>query len=167
MTKTALVYSDAYGRFDYGPEHPLRMERLGLTWRLMEAYGLTTLPNVSVRAPEPATERALALWHTPDYLDVLKAANGGVVPEHAARCGLGPGDNPVFPGLWDAARLCAGGSRVALPLATSSAASSEPPAQSRAASQSPRNTGLSPGPRPQRAACSGTTPPFAALRTSR
>ena len=119
MITTALVHSDAYGRFDYGPEHPLRMERLGLTWRLMEAYGLTTLPNVSVRAPEPATERALALWHTPDYLDVLKAANGGVVPEHAARCGLGPGDNPVFRGLWDAARLCAGGSLLAAELVAS------------------------------------------------
>jgi acetoin utilization protein AcuC len=116
---TALVHSDAYQRFDYGPEHPLRMERLGLTWRLMEAYGLTTLPNVSVRAPEPATERAIALWHTSDYLDVLKAANSGVVPEHAARCGLGPGDNPVFPGLWDAARLCAGGSLLAAELVAS------------------------------------------------
>ena len=119
MTKTALVYSDAYGRFDYGPEHPLRMERLGLTWRLMEAYGLTALPNARVHLPEPATEHAVALWHTQDYLDVLKAANGGAVPEHAARCGLGPGDNPVFPGLWDAARLCAGGSLLAAELVAS------------------------------------------------
>ncbi len=117
--KTALVYSDAYGRFDYGPEHPLRMERLGLTWRLMQAYGLTALPNARVHLPEPATEQALALWHTRDYLDVLKAANGGTAPEHAARCGLGPGDNPVFPGLWDAARLCAGGSLLAAELVAS------------------------------------------------
>src|SRR5262245_14174770 len=32
------------------------------------------------------------------------------VPPHAARYGLGPGDNPVFPGLWEAAQLVAGGS---------------------------------------------------------
>ena len=119
VTTTSLVYSDAYGRFDYGPEHPLRMERLGLTWRLMEAYGLTALPNARVHLPEPATEHAVALWHTQDYLDVLKAANGGAVPEHAARYGLGPGDNPVFPGLWDAARLCAGGSLLAVELVAS------------------------------------------------
>ena len=43
--KTALVHSDEWRRFDYGPEHPLRMERLGLTFRLMEAYGLTSLPR--------------------------------------------------------------------------------------------------------------------------
>jgi len=119
MIKTALVHSDAYTRFDYGPEHPLRMERLGLTWRLMEAYGLTTLPNASAHAPDPAIESAIARWHTKDYLDVLKAANGGVPPPNAERCGLGPGDNPVFPGLWDAARLCAGGSLLAAELVAS------------------------------------------------
>src|SRR5437764_14463373 len=95
------------------------MERLGRTGGLMQAYGLTALPNARARLPEPASEEALALWHTRDYLDVLKAANGGTVPEHAARCGLGPGDNPVFPGLWDAARLCAGGSLLAAELVAS------------------------------------------------
>jgi acetoin utilization protein AcuC len=32
---------------------------------------------------------------------------------HAVRYGLGPGDNPIFPGLWEAAQLAAGGSIVA------------------------------------------------------
>src|SRR6266550_2409671 len=61
------------------------MERLGLTWRLMEAYGLTTLPDATVHAPAPASERALEVWHTREYLAVLKAANGGVAPPHAER----------------------------------------------------------------------------------
>ncbi|MBI1963892.1 MAG: acetoin utilization protein AcuC, partial [Candidatus Rokubacteria bacterium] len=117
--KTALVHSDAWQRFDYGPEHPLRMERLGLTWRLMEAYGLTTLPQATVQAPEPAPERVIASYHAPEYLDVLKAANGGVAPRGAERYGLGPGDNPVFPGLWDAARVVAGGSLLAAELVAS------------------------------------------------
>ena len=51
---TAIIYSDEWHQFDYGPEHPLRMERLGLTWRLMEAYGLTALPRAKVWAPERA-----------------------------------------------------------------------------------------------------------------
>ena len=54
---TAIIYSDEWRRFDYGPEHPLRMERLGLTWRLMEAYGLTALPRAKVLAPERAERR--------------------------------------------------------------------------------------------------------------
>jgi len=111
--KTGLIHSGDWARFDYGPEHPLRMERLGLTWRLMEAYGLTALPDVSLRAPEPATEDAIGLFHSREYLDVLKAADGGQAPAVACRYGLGPGDNPVFPGMWDAARLVAGGSLLA------------------------------------------------------
>src|SRR5213594_1796010 len=118
-TKTALIHSDAWTRFDYGPQHPLRMERLGLTWRLMEAYGLTALPGAVVRAPEPAPESALAVYHGAEYLQMLKATNGGQAPKLAERFGLGPGDNPVFPGLWDAARLCAAGSILAADLVAS------------------------------------------------
>jgi len=95
------------------------MERLGLTWRLMEAYGLTALPGAVVRAPEPAPESALAVYHGAEYLQMLKATNGGQAPKLAERFGLGPGDNPVFPGLWDAARLCASGSLLAADLVAS------------------------------------------------
>ena len=76
--KTALIHSDQYTRFDYGPEHPLRMERLGLTWRLMEAYGLTTLPDAKVLAPEPAGEAAIGRFHGRQYLEILKAVSGGL-----------------------------------------------------------------------------------------
>jgi acetoin utilization protein AcuC len=114
--KTALVHSDDWRRFDYGPQHPLRMERLGLTWRLMEAYGLTTLPGVAVHRPEAAPESAIARYHHPDYIAMLKACNEGVVPRAAAAFGLGPGDNPVFRGVWDCARLVGGGSLLAADL---------------------------------------------------
>ncbi len=111
--RTALIHSEAWSRFDYGPEHPLRMERLGLTWRLMRAYGLTALPGMRVVAPEPAAEGDIGRFHTPEYLEVLKAANTGREPADGAVYGLGAGDNPVFRGLWEAARLVAAGSLLA------------------------------------------------------
>lgn len=111
--KTALVHSERSERFDYGPEHPLRMERLGLTWRLMEAYGLTSLPHAKLFAPEPADEEAIAKFHTREYLEVLKAVSSGLHVPDAPRYGLGPGDNPIFPGLWDVACLIVGGSLLA------------------------------------------------------
>ncbi|MBI2205592.1 MAG: acetoin utilization protein AcuC [Candidatus Rokubacteria bacterium] len=114
--KTALVHSEAYTDFDYGPEHPLRMERLGLTWRLMQAYGLTSLPGTTVVTPGPAEESEIAEFHTQEYIDVLKAADGGQIPRHADVYGLGYGDNPVFPGVWRVARLIAGGSLLAADL---------------------------------------------------
>ena len=101
---TAIVYSDEWRHFDYGREHPLRMERLGLTWRLMEAYGLTALPGAKVLAPEPAQLEQIARFHTREYLEILKAVSAGDWVPHAARYGLGPGDNPIFPGLWEAAQ---------------------------------------------------------------
>ena len=111
--KTALVHSDEWRRFDYGPEHPLRMERLGLTWRLMEAYGLTALPRVKVLTPEPAALGDIARFHAREYIEILRAVSAGDWVPHAARYGLGPGDNPIFPGLWEAAELVAGGSLLA------------------------------------------------------
>ena len=110
IVTTALVHSHEWARFDYGSEHPLRMERLALTWRLMEAYGLTRLPDARLAVPDLAGEDAIARYHTQEYLDVLKASDSGQAPAIACRYGLGPGDNPVFPGIWEAARLSAGGS---------------------------------------------------------
>ena len=116
MTTTALIYSDEWRHFDYGREHPLRMERLGLTWRLMEAYGLTALPRAKVLAPEGAQLEEIARFHTREYLEILRAVGAGDWVPHAARYGLGPGDNPIFPGLWEAAQLVAGGSLLAAQL---------------------------------------------------
>jgi acetoin utilization protein AcuC len=108
--KTGLIHSEAYRSFDYGPEHPLRMERLGLTYGLMDALGLTRLPGVRVLAPAPAAEGALAGFHTADYLHVLRAADAGRDVPGAARHGLGPGDNPIWPGCFRASALACGGS---------------------------------------------------------
>jgi acetoin utilization protein AcuC len=114
--KTALVHSDAYTRFDYGPEHPLRMERLGLTYDLMDACGLTRLPTTRVLAPPPAPDAALREFHSAEYLAVLRAAGAGEPVPDAARWGLGPGDNPIWPGMFEASALACGGSILAAEL---------------------------------------------------
>ena len=92
--KTALIYTEEWRRFDYGPEHPLRMERLGLTWGLMEAYGLTALPRAKLLAPAPASIEAITRFHTTDYVEVLRAVSAGDWVPHAARYGLGAHECP-------------------------------------------------------------------------
>lgn len=117
--KTAFIYSDDFARFDYGPGHPLKPFRLKLTYELIRAYGLLSLPGVRVVEAEPAAEEDLLLYHTRDYLDVLKAANSGIETPGAERYGIGPGDNPVFKGVYDWSKLVTGASLQAAELVDS------------------------------------------------
>ncbi len=107
--KTAFVYSDKYFAYDYGAEHPLKIERLRLTYELCKAYGLLDLPETEVLETEPAPEQEIMGFHTPRYLDVLERASRGEIRSDLAH-GLGPGDNPVFPGLWEWSLLQTGAS---------------------------------------------------------
>jgi acetoin utilization deacetylase AcuC-like enzyme len=108
--KTAFLHSDALGRFDYGSGHPLKPFRLQLTCELIRACGLLGPRDERLVEASPAGRADLAAFHAPDYLDVLAASNSGRPAPGAERYGLGPGDNPVFPGLYDWSALVAGAS---------------------------------------------------------
>lgn len=108
MMKNAIIYTDEYLRYDYGPTHPLRIIRLKLTYELMKAYGLLDLPGVEVIQTERAKEEDLSRFHSEDYLGALKKANQGTIKGEFYAYGLGPGDNPIFPGLFDWSLLVTG-----------------------------------------------------------
>jgi acetoin utilization protein AcuC len=108
--RTAFVYTDRYGDYDYGPAHPLKIVRLKLTYELIRAYDLLSLPSVRLVETREATEEELSLFHSRDYLDVLKRASRGSSVADAFPYGLGPGDNPVFEGLWEWSLLATGAS---------------------------------------------------------
>lgn len=99
--KTGFIYTDAYLDYDYGPTHPLRVFRLKLAQELIHAYGLLDLPSVQSISTIKADEDDLALFHSREYLDILKQAGDGHLRGDAYTYGLGPGDNPIFPGLYD------------------------------------------------------------------
>lgn len=108
MVENAFIYTEDYLRYDYGPTHPLRIIRLKLTYELMKAYGLLDLPGVEVIETEKAKEEDLSRFHSEDYLTVLKMANQGTFKGEFYAYGLGPGDNPIFPGLFDWSLLVTG-----------------------------------------------------------
>jgi acetoin utilization protein AcuC len=108
--KTAFIYSDDFAKYDYGRGHPLKPFRLKLTYELIKAYGLLSLPDVHVIEAKPAEEEDLLLYHTSDYIDILKAANVGLEIPWEGSYGLGFGDNPVFEGVFDWSRLVVGAS---------------------------------------------------------
>jgi len=107
--KTALPYTERYFRYSYGPDHPLRIERLRLTMELSGAYGLLKLPEALVMEVENATEEEILKFHTRAYVNVLKKASLGEVPGYYTH-GIGPGDNPQFEGMWEWSCLNTGAS---------------------------------------------------------
>lgn len=106
--RTALIFSPLFGSYSYGPDHPFKLQRYHLAYRLMETYGLLNLPDMEIRDCRPVPEELVYSFHDPAYIDRLKefsSSNGGRAD---FRYGLGDADCPVFPGLYDCASLGAG-----------------------------------------------------------
>src|SRR5574340_851085 len=114
--KTAFLYSEKFGSFFYGANHPMKPVRLRLTHELMERLNLAHLPNSMTVEARPVKEIDLRLFHTHEYLKVLKEANTGVIPVDGPAHGLGVGDNPVFNGVYEWSRYCTGASVIAAEL---------------------------------------------------
>ncbi len=108
--KTAFVYSDAFAGFKYSEEHPLKPVRLKLTYDLIRACRLLAEADSRLIEPPRARREDLLAFHTKEYVDLLQASNSGEFLPGAEEYGLGPGDNPVFPGMFDWSVLIAGAS---------------------------------------------------------
>jgi len=107
-SKEVLVFSKKFSHHSYGPNHPLKVERLQITMDLIEAYGLFDNPETPWVEAREADERDVRLVHTSEYLEVLRQANTGQAPAQSGQYGLWSGDNPVFPGLYDWSLLVTG-----------------------------------------------------------
>jgi acetoin utilization protein AcuC len=90
----------------------LKPERVLYTLDLIEAYGIPSHPNVRTVGCRSATDEEIGLVHTPAFIDATRRAGHD---EHGDwwRYGYGPGDNPIFPQMHEAAALVAGASIVA------------------------------------------------------
>ncbi|MBE0426665.1 MAG: acetoin utilization protein AcuC [Nitrospirae bacterium] len=117
--KTAFVYTEDFSKFDYGLTHPLKSFRLKLTYELIKSCGLLSLQDTKLIEPEMANEEDLLMFHEEGYINILKALNNGRMIPVAEFFGIGPGDNPVFQGMYDWSRLVTGASLKAASLVAS------------------------------------------------
>jgi acetoin utilization protein AcuC len=99
-----VIWDEGYLAYDFG-EHPLNPVRLDLTIRLARELGV--LDRLEVTPPEPADEAQLLTVHDAPYLDAVRAAS---TDPTFSGYGLGTSDDPVFPGMYEASALVAGGS---------------------------------------------------------
>ncbi|MGE5227778.1 MAG: acetoin utilization protein AcuC [Planctomycetaceae bacterium] len=95
--------------YDHGPQHPLRPERVLLTWDLIRAAGLDALPNVRRLGCEQADDPTIELIHTPAFVDATRRAGHGEEGDWS-RFGYGPGDNPIFERMHEAGAFVVGAS---------------------------------------------------------
>ena len=121
MPKAAFVYDDALSRHVLRSDHPMRPVRLRYTYELLEAYGAFDGEASRLINPRSATEEELEWVHTPEYVVAVRSLSAG---QSTISSTLRPeqfgfsdrGDNPIYPGMYDAASLSSGATLVAAEL---------------------------------------------------
>ncbi len=98
-----LVFGPRSLTYDFGPSHPLSPRRFGPGIELLRSVG--AVPGL---APEPASDGELEWLHTAAYLAAVKRLSAD--PDGSPAAGIGPGDDPAFAGMHEAAAAAAGGS---------------------------------------------------------
>jgi acetoin utilization protein AcuC len=101
MSVARLLWSPELLTYDFGPGHPMAPARLDLTMRLADAFGLLDEPSLEVVRIPPSTDDLVRTVHDGDYVAAVRRADRTGEPDLAR--GLGTEDNPVFPGMHDAA----------------------------------------------------------------
>lgn len=101
----SLIYHPAYSKYAFGEDHPFSPARVEMTLELLLALG----HRVQTVEPAPATREDVLSVHEEYYVRRVEALSEGRVVLDCEDYGLGTPDNPVFPGMDEAARWLVGG----------------------------------------------------------
>ena len=109
MARPLFFYTEAFSDYDFGPQHPLKPRRLGMTYDLLDSYGVFDTA-LEVTPPEMADEEEVAEIHSPDYLEALSRMDREGLTPQSRRFGIGTGDVPFFPAIYGSSLLYTGAS---------------------------------------------------------
>ena len=115
MDRVALVRVEDIARaYDFGASHPLRPERVLLTYDLIDRLRLTERGHVETLPSRSATDEEILAVHDPEFVAAVKALDAGEMDRsQALEFGLGTPDNPIFANMHAAASAVCGASIVA------------------------------------------------------
>lgn len=121
MPRAAYVYNDQLSRHVLREDHPLQPRRLRMTYELLQGYGAFQQEGALLVEPRLATPEELLLVHDAEYVDAVRSISDGEGRFLPARYGFSlMGDNPPYPGMYEAALLATGASLVAAELVAQS-----------------------------------------------
>ena len=109
MPRAAFVYDDAMSQHILRADHPMRPVRLRHTYELLDAYGAFDGVDSVLVAPTVADESAVGAFHSRAYIAAVRTFSLGLTGAQPQRFGFAQGgDNPTYPGMYEAAMLSAG-----------------------------------------------------------
>ncbi|MFN2389994.1 MAG: acetoin utilization protein AcuC [Actinomycetota bacterium] len=110
-----LVRVDDIARaYDFGASHPLRPERVLLTYAAIAELGLLDLPHVDTRPARSASVAEIEAAHDAEFVAVVQGIDEGRLPPgRGLLYGLGTPDNPIFAGMHAASAAVCGASLTA------------------------------------------------------
>ena len=109
MPRAAFVYDDAMSQHVLRADHPMRPVRLRHTFELLDAYGAFDGRDSLLVAPALADEASVGEFHSRDYIAAVRTFSLGLTGFQPQRFGFAQGgDNPIYPGMYEAALLSAG-----------------------------------------------------------
>ncbi len=117
MRRAAFVYEDALSRHELHKDHPMRPVRLRYVYDLLQAYGAFDGDSSTLVQPRPATEDELRWLHASEYIAAVRSFSLGLSGYDPRRFNFAyQADNPIYPGMYDAAALSTGASLAAAEL---------------------------------------------------
>jgi len=106
--KSAFIHSDEFSKFKVSNEYPWLTERSDVTYSKCKELNLLDHDGIEVIRPKPASIKDLYLYHTKEYINLLKKADKGIFDESMLRYGLGTLECPVVRGVFKYHNLAAG-----------------------------------------------------------
>jgi acetoin utilization protein AcuC len=111
--RCCFIFSEELLNYKFSSHHPFNQFRLKLTVDLLKK--MSALDTDQIIPPRMATDEELTLIHDPSYIEAVKKAGQGQLPEEIAEnYGLGTEDTPIFPNMHEASALLVGGTLTAV-----------------------------------------------------
>ena len=105
-----ITVEDIAKAYDFGSSHPLRPERVLLTYDNIRDLGLIDLDHVEELRAESASDDEILAVHDREFVEVVKGLGSGALTGPQLEYGLGTPDNPIFANMHAASAAVVGAS---------------------------------------------------------